>query len=131
MPLTQLDRMAAVDLARAIAERKVSPVEAVGAALRRIEETEPQLNAFVQVDAEGAMAAARRAEADVGSGKRLGPLHGLPVSVKDLIDVKGLKATYGSLTLKDSIAPADAPSVERLREAGAIIIGKTTTSEFG
>jgi aspartyl-tRNA(Asn)/glutamyl-tRNA(Gln) amidotransferase subunit A len=131
MPLTQLDRMAAIDLARAIAERKVSPVEAVEASLRRIEETEPQLNAFVQVDAEGAMVAARRAEADVGSGKPLGPLHGLPVSVKDLIDVKGLKATYGSLTLKDSIASADAPSVERLREAGAIIIGKTTTSEFG
>ena len=68
---------------------------------------------------------------EIASGKPLGPLHGVPVSVKDLIDVHGLKATYGSLTLKDAIAAADAPSVERLRAAGAIIIGKTTTSEFG
>ena len=69
--------------------------------------------------------------ARLASGRPLGPLHGVPVSVKDLIDVEGLKATYGSLTLKDAIAAADAPSVERLRAAGAIIIGKTTTSEFG
>lgn len=131
MPLSDLNRMTAVDLAAAIAEKKVSPVEAVEAALRRIEDTEPKLNAFVQVDADGARAAARRAESDAMSGKPLGPLHGLPVSVKDLIDVKGLKATYGSLTLKDAVAPADAPSVERLRAAGAIILGKTTTSEFG
>lgn len=131
MPLSDLNRMTAVDLAAAIAEKKVSPVEAVEAALRRIEDTEPKLNAFVQVDAEGARAAARRAESDAMSGKPLGPLHGLPVSIKDLIDVKGLKATYGSLTLKDAVAPADAPSVERLRAAGAIILGKTTTSEFG
>jgi len=123
--------MTAVELARDIAARKLSPVEVVEASLQRIEETEPRLNAFVQVDADGAMAAAHRAENDVVGGKPLGPLHGAPVSVKDLIDVHGLKATYGSLTLKDSIAPADAPSVERLREAGAIVIGKTTTSEFG
>ena len=131
MPLTQLNRMPAVDLARAIAAGEISPVDAVEAALRRIEESEPQLNAFVQVDAEGAMAAARVAEGEARSGGPLGVLHGVPVSVKDLIDVKGLKATYGSLTLKDAIAAADAPSVERLRAAGAIIIGKTTTSEFG
>jgi len=131
MSLSELDRFTAIDMAQAIAAREVSPVEAVEAALRRAEETEPQLNAFVQVDAEGALAAARRAEGDVASGTSLGPLHGVPVSVKDLIDVQGLRATYGSLTLKDSIAPADAPSVERIRAAGAIIIGKTTTSEFG
>ena len=131
MALSQLNRMTAVELARDIAARKLSPVEVVEASLRRIEETEPRLNAFVQVDANGAMAAAHRAESDVMGGKPLGPLHGVPVSVKDLIDVQGLKATYGSLTLKDSIAPADAPSVERLRAAGAIVIGKTTTSEFG
>lgn len=131
MSLSELNSMSAVDLARAIAGRRVSPVEAVEAALKRIEETEPQLNAFVQVDAEGALASARRAQEEIASDKQLGPLHGVPVSVKDLIDVRGLKATYGSLTLKDAIAEADAPSVERLRAAGAIIIGKTTTSEFG
>src|SRR5207248_1405891 len=101
------------------------------AALRRIEETEARLNAFVLVDADGAMAAARAAERQVGAGDALGPLHGVPVSVKDLIDVAGLRASYGSLTLKNAVASADAPSVERLRAAGAIVIGKTTTSEFG
>jgi aspartyl-tRNA(Asn)/glutamyl-tRNA(Gln) amidotransferase subunit A len=64
-------------------------------------------------------------------GDPLGPLHGVPVSVKDLIDVAGLPARYGSLTMKDNIARADAPSVERLRRAGAIILGKTATPEFG
>ena len=123
--------MTAGDLAAAIARREVSPVDAVEAALERAEETEPSLNAFVQVDADGAMAAARRAESDVLGGNPLGPLHGVPVSVKDLIDVRGLKATYGSLTRKDAVATADAPSVERLRASGAIILGKTTTSELG
>ena len=129
MAVSQLNKMTAIDLARLIAARKVSPVEAVAAAFDRVEETETQLNAFVQVDAEGARAAAGRAEADVVSGNLLGPLHGVPISVKDLIDVQGLRATYGSLSLKDAVASADSPSVERVRAAGAIIIGKTTTSE--
>jgi hypothetical protein len=64
-------------------------------------------------------------------GDALGPLHGVPVSVKDLIDVAGLPARYGSLTMKDNVARVDAPSVERLRRAGAIILGKTATPEFG
>jgi Asp-tRNA(Asn)/Glu-tRNA(Gln) amidotransferase A subunit family amidase len=129
--LSEINCMTAAETAREIAARRLSCVEVVEASLRRIEETEPQLNAFVQVDAEGALVAARKADADVNAGEALGPLHGVPVSVKDLIDVEGLKATYGSLTLKDAVAPADAPCVERLRAAGAVIIGKTTTSEFG
>ena len=131
MTLSQLNHMTAGDLTRAMAAGEVSPIEAVGAALERIEQTEPRLNAFIQVDPDGALAAARRAEAEIVSGRPLGPLHGVPISVKDLIDVGGLRATYGSLTLKDAIAPADAPSVERIKAAGAIVIGKTTTSEFG
>jgi Asp-tRNA(Asn)/Glu-tRNA(Gln) amidotransferase A subunit family amidase len=131
MPLSDLNRMGAVDLARNIAARKVSSVEAVEASLARTEETEPTLNAFIQVDADGALEAAHQADREVHAGRKLGPLHGVPVSIKDLIDVKGLKATYGSLTLKDAVASDDSPSVERLRKAGAVIIGKTTTSEFG
>ena len=131
MSLSQLNRMTAITLAREIAQHRVSPVEALDAALARIGETELQLNAFVQIDAEGARAAARGAESDIMLGRPLGPLHGVPVSIKDLIDVEGLRATYGSLTLKDNIARADAPAVARFRAAGAIIIGKTTTSEFG
>lgn len=131
MPLSPLNTITATEMAGAIARKRISPVEAVDAALQRIEEVEPQLNAFVQVDRDGARAAARRAEAAVVAGNDLGPLHGVPISVKDLIDVEGLRATYGSLTLKDAIAPADSPSVARVRAAGAIILGKTTTSEFG
>jgi hypothetical protein len=87
---SQLNRLTAGGLAREIAQRRVSPVEAVEAALARIAETEPSLDAFVQVDVEGALAAARRAEDDITAGRPLGHLHGVPVSIKDLIDVEGL-----------------------------------------
>jgi aspartyl-tRNA(Asn)/glutamyl-tRNA(Gln) amidotransferase subunit A len=129
--LTELNRMSVAELAPAIASKKVSPVEVVDAALARLEETEPQLNAFAHVDAPGARKAAKIAEQSLARGEAKGALFGIPVSVKDLIDVGGLPARYGSLTLKDHIAAEDAPSVARLRAAGAIIIGKTATSEFG
>jgi hypothetical protein len=113
--LTELNRLDATELASRIAQRKVSPVEVVDAALARLEATQPALNAFVAIDADGARRAARAAEQSVMRGDALGPLHGVPVSVKDLIDVAGLPARYGSLTMKDNVARADAPSVERLR----------------
>jgi aspartyl-tRNA(Asn)/glutamyl-tRNA(Gln) amidotransferase subunit A len=127
----ELSRLDATELAALIAQRKVSPVEVVDAALARLDETEAALRAFAAVDEDNARRAARAAEAMVMRGDAFGPLHGIPVSVKDLIDVAGLPASYGSLTMKDNVASADAPSVERLRAAGAIILGKTTTSEFG
>jgi aspartyl-tRNA(Asn)/glutamyl-tRNA(Gln) amidotransferase subunit A len=129
--LTELNRLDATELAARIARRKVSPVEVIDAALGRLEATQPALNAFVAVDADGARRAAKTAEMAVMRGDALGPLHGAPVSIKDLIDVAGLPAHYGSLTMKDNVARADAPSVERLRRAGAIILGKTATPEFG
>ena len=129
--LRELNRLDAAEIASRIARRKVSPVEVVDAALARLEATEAALNAFVAIDSDGARRAARVAEDAVMRGDTLGPLHGVPVSVKDLIDVAGLPARYGSLTMKDNVARADAPSVERLRRAGAIILGKTATPEFG
>jgi aspartyl-tRNA(Asn)/glutamyl-tRNA(Gln) amidotransferase subunit A len=129
--LSELNRLTASDLASLIALRKVSPVEAVDAALARLEATQPILNAFVAIDADGARRTAQAAEAAVMRGDNIGPLHGVPVSVKDTIDVGGLPASYGSLTMKGNIARADAPSVARLRQAGAIILGKTATPEFG
>lgn len=129
--LRELNRLDATELASRIARREVSPLEVVDAALARLDDTEPALNAFTAVDADGARLAARAAEMAVMRGDALGPLHGVPVSVKDLIDVAGLPARYGSLTMKDNVARADAPSVERLRRAGAIILGKTATPEFG
>lgn len=121
----------AVDLVRLIRARKVSPVEVVKTALGRLDQVEPLLNAFTARRDEQALAEARAAEAAVMAGRALGPLHGVPISVKDLIEVAGLRCAYGSLTMIDHVPAADAPSVERLRRAGAIVIGKTATSEFG
>jgi Asp-tRNA(Asn)/Glu-tRNA(Gln) amidotransferase A subunit family amidase len=129
--LNELNRLNAIDLATQVAQREVSPVEVVEATLARLEATQPTLNAFVAIDADGARRAARAAEAAVMRGDAIGPLHGVPISVKDTIDVDGLPASYGSLTMKGNVARADAPSVGRLRQAGAIILGKTATPEFG
>jgi aspartyl-tRNA(Asn)/glutamyl-tRNA(Gln) amidotransferase subunit A len=129
--LKELNRLDAGELARRIARREVSPVEAIDAALTRAEETQAALNTFTAIDVDGARRAARVAETAIMRGESLGPLHGVPVSIKDLIDVAGLPARYGSLIMKDNVAQADAPAVERLRRAGAIILGKTATPEFG
>ena len=108
--LSELNRLDAAEIASRIARRKVSPVEVIDAALVRLEATQAPLNAFVAIDADGARRDARAAEVAVMRGDALGPLHGVPVSVKDLIDVAGLPARYGSLTMKDNVARADAPS---------------------
>lgn len=121
----------AFELARLIRSRQASPVEIMEQCLARIDTLEPRLNCFVTRTFELAINAARRAEQAVMSGGPLGLLHGIPVSVKDLIAVGGVRLTFGSRTAKDNIAEADAPAVERLKAAGACIIGKTTTSEFG
>jgi Asp-tRNA(Asn)/Glu-tRNA(Gln) amidotransferase A subunit family amidase len=106
-------------------------VELVRNALRRLDETEPRLNAFVHRDDEGAMAAARAADKMLARGGDMPPLLGIPASVKDLIEVQGMPCSYGSLTMTGYVAASDSPSVARVRRAGAIIIGKTSTSEFG
>jgi aspartyl-tRNA(Asn)/glutamyl-tRNA(Gln) amidotransferase subunit A len=121
----------ALTLARQIRTKEVSPVEVVEAVLRRIEALQPTVNAFITVTADEALAAARRAEAAVMAGATLGPLHGVPFSVKDLLFTKGTRTTMGSVIFADQVPAEDAVAVRRLREAGAILIGKTTTPEFG
>ncbi len=119
------------ELARAYRERSLSPVEVTEAALRRIDAYDRELGAFLLVDAEGALAQARRAEAAyrVGASE---PLLGVPLSIKDLFDVAGLRTTFGSLAhAGDPPAAEDAPPVARLRGAGAVLLGKTNTAEFG
>jgi len=128
---TDFDFKTALELSRAVGARQVSPVELMQACLARVERLDPRLNCFATYAPELAMAAARRAEQVVMAGHHLGPLHGLPISVKDLIAVKDLRLTFGSRAMADSVATTDAPSVERIRAAGACIIGKSTTSEFG
>ena len=123
--------MPAADLAAGIARRKISPVEVVDAVLARIAALE-RLNAYVTVDAEGARHAARAAERLVRrKGARLGPLHGVPFSVKDLLVTKGVRTTFGTPIYKDNVPTEDAPMVARLKAAGAIMIGKTNTPTFG
>jgi aspartyl-tRNA(Asn)/glutamyl-tRNA(Gln) amidotransferase subunit A len=121
----------AAELAALIARRAVSPVEAVDAVLGRIEKAQPVLNAFITVCGEEARAAAKDAEMAVMRGEALGSLHGVPFAVKDLVNTAGVRTTFGSVALADNVPGADSPAVARLKEAGAILVGKTTTPEFG
>ena len=123
--------MTALDLRRLIRTRQVSPVAIVESALRRLEALQPVLNPFVTVTAELALEAARNAEAAVMAGEDQRLLGGLPLSIKDLTAVKGVRFTSGSRTLADFIAPLDSPASERVKAHGAAILGKTTTTEFG
>jgi aspartyl-tRNA(Asn)/glutamyl-tRNA(Gln) amidotransferase subunit A len=121
----------AEDLAAAIRTKKISPVDVVDAVLTRIERLNPVLNAYCTVTADAARAAAAEAEAAVMRGEKLGPLHGVPVSVKDVIMTRGVRTTWGSKLFEDFVPDDDAPAVERVKAAGAIILGKTNTPEFG
>src|ERR1044072_218194 len=125
----ELRRLSAVELSHLIRARAVSPVEAVGAYLRRIESVNPTLNAVVTL-APDALELGREAEAAVVRGETVGALHGVPLTVKDTIDVRGLRTTYGSRVRAHNVAEDDAPAVARLRAAGAIILGKTNCPEF-
>jgi aspartyl-tRNA(Asn)/glutamyl-tRNA(Gln) amidotransferase subunit A len=121
----------ATELAAAIQRRRVSPVEVVDAVLDRVERTRA-LNAFVTLDAEGARRAARAAERALTTRKAtLGPLHGVPYSVKDLVVTKGMRTTFGTPLYRDHVPEEDAPSVARMKAAGAILLGKTNTPTFG
>jgi aspartyl-tRNA(Asn)/glutamyl-tRNA(Gln) amidotransferase subunit A len=113
-----------------IAAGKLSPADYVEALLTRIGAVDPKINAFIRLDAEGARTAARAAEAEIKAGKLRGPLHGMPVGIKDIVDVAGLPTTCHSAVLRDNVAKADAEVVVRLRAAGAIIMGKLSTHEF-
>jgi aspartyl-tRNA(Asn)/glutamyl-tRNA(Gln) amidotransferase subunit A len=123
--------MSATDLAAAIRARRLSPVGVTRAALDRINRAQPVLNAFITVAEDAAMAQAREAEATLMRGDAVGPLHGVPLAVKDLVPTAGIRTTWGSLIFKDHVPDNDAVVVARLKQAGAIIVGKTTTPEFG
>ncbi|MGF1599447.1 MAG: amidase [Acidimicrobiales bacterium] len=120
-----------VDLAAGVRSREISARELTEAALARIEALEPTLNAFVVVDGELALAQADEIDRRVVSGEGFGPLAGLPLAVKDLEDVAGLPTRYGSVLSSDERAAGDSVLVARLRAAGCVIVGKTTTPEYG
>ena len=127
----KLAYLPAYELRDLISRKELSPVELTEASLRRIEALNPKLNAFLTVTADQALEDARRAEGKVQRGGSLGALHGVPTSLKDLVSTKGIRTTRGSLIFKDWIPENDDLIVERLRAAGAIILGKTNTPEFG
>jgi aspartyl-tRNA(Asn)/glutamyl-tRNA(Gln) amidotransferase subunit A len=127
----EICKMSAIGLRRAIGTKKLSPVEVVDALLDRINTINPKINAYCTIAADNARKEAKKAEQSVMKGKPLGALHGVPVSVKDLIFTSGIRTTSGSRMHENFIPDRDAIVVERLKAAGAIIIGKTNTPEFG
>ena len=125
--LTKLTLLGAADLVR---NKKVSPVELTKACLARIERTNPSLNCFITVTGDSALQQARAAEAEIARGKWRGPLHGIPIALKDLFDTAGVKTTAGSGVFKDRVPAEDAEVVRGLKAAGAVLLGKTNMQEF-
>jgi Asp-tRNA(Asn)/Glu-tRNA(Gln) amidotransferase A subunit family amidase len=124
--------MSAAALAAAIRRKKLSPVEVTRAVLDRIERVNPRLNAYVTLTVDQALRDARAAERAVGKkGARLGPLHGVPFSTKDLVITKGVRTTFGTRFFADNVPTEDAPMVARMKAAGGIQLGKTNTPTFG
>src|SRR5688572_7894348 len=129
--MTDLCFASATELQRLYRAGEVSPREVVDAVFARIDAVNPALNAYVTLAREAALDAADLATEQVASGGDLPPLHGVPVSIKDLTPTKGIRTTYGSKVFEHHVPDEDALVVERLKAAGAIVVGKTNTPEFG
>ena len=129
--MTNFHSLSATELMVLIRTRKVSPVELMRASLVRAEALQPALNCFITLCGDQAMQKAREAEQAVMDGKPLGRLHGIPYTVKDLVNTADIRTTFGTVLHQDNIPTEDAPAVARLNAAGAILLGKTTTPEFG
>ena len=123
--------MSAIDLAKSIRDKKVSSLEATENFFQRIEQLDPQLHSYLTLCHDQALAEARTADDAVQSGSNLGPLHGVPISIKDLELTKGVTTTMGSAWFRDRVPDMDSIVVERVKASGAIILGKTNTPEFG
>ena len=129
--MSELWQLPASDLRGRIARKEVSPVELTRTVLARAEKLQPVLNCFITLVPELAMKAAQEAEDAVMQGKPLGLLHGIPYAVKDLVNTAGVRTTFGSLLYEDNVPTEDAVAHARVRQAGGILFGKTTTPEFG
>jgi len=126
----ELTRLSLREAAELVRRKRVSPVELTQACLARIERLNPVLNAFITVTAESAVAEARQAEAEIRRGRWRGPLHGIPIALKDLFDTAGVRTTAASALYKDRIPTEDAEVVRRLKAAGAVFLGKQNMHEF-
>src|SRR5215212_10141755 len=125
--MAELSTAEASDLLR---RSEISPVELTTSCLRRIEQLNPTLNAFITVMDDSALAQARQAEEEIRAGNWRGPLHGIPIGLKDLIDTAGVKTTCGSALFAKRVPTGDAEIVRRLKAAGAVLIGKQNMQEF-
>lgn len=130
-PTPDICALTAVEMAGLIRQKKLSAREVMTAHLRQIEHVNPKVNAIVTLVADRAMDDARKADEAQARGEALGPLHGLPIAIKDLVATAGIRTTYGSRLYKDFVPDHDAIHVERIRKAGAVLVGKTNTPEFG
>ena len=131
MNKTDMGFMPATEMIAAIKKKTLSPREIVEALLARVEKINPKVNAYCTVVPEMALEAAKKAETEIRQGGKLGPLHGIPVSIKDLTLTAGIRTTFGSKIFEHHVPTEDALIVQRLKAAGAIVIGKTNTPEFG
>ncbi|HKR59978.1 MAG TPA: amidase [Pyrinomonadaceae bacterium] len=129
-PASNASHLTLSEASQLIRTKKVSPVELTHECLNRIERFNPRLNAFITVTADSALAEARHAEAEIQKGHWRGPLHGIPIALKDLIDIKGVRTTAASAVIKDRIANEDAEIVRRLKAAGAVFLGKLNLHEY-
>src|SRR5262249_20742672 len=116
--------------ANAILSKSLSPIDLTEQMLARISLVDPHLKAYVEVLSDEARASAKTADAEIRSGRYRGPLHGVPIAIKELYDVKGVRTRSGSKVRENHVAGADSAVVQKLREAGAVILGTTTTYEF-
>lgn len=129
--MTELNSLSAYELRQKIGSKQISPVEVMQASIARIERINPAINAICATDFDGALDAARKAESAVMKGESLGPLHGLPLGVKDLQDTKGLLTTFGNIQYRNNVPAKDNAMVARLRQAGAIVTAKTNVPDMG
>ncbi|HEY0584004.1 MAG TPA: amidase, partial [Chloroflexota bacterium] len=130
MTASELTDLEITQAAALLKEKKISPVDLTEAYLARIAALDPTLNTYIRVLADSARAAARQAEAEISQGTYRGPLHGIPVGIKDLFDVAGVPTTMGSKILADNVPTSDATVVSKLKQAGAIVLGKQNLHEF-
>ncbi len=130
MKAQELTTLTVAEAARLLERRELSPVELTEACLERIQALEPRLNAFITVTGEEALATARERQEELARGQRRGPLHGIPMALKDLIDTAGVRTTAGSRILAERVPREDATVAARLREAGAVFLGKLNLHEF-
>src|ERR1043165_3333822 len=125
-----MNNLTIAEASHLLRQKQISPVELTKACLDRIDRLNPTINAFITVMHDSALADARAAEAEINAGNWRGPLHGIPIGLKDLIDTAGIKTTCGSALFADRVPTHDAEIVQRLKAAGAVLIGKQNMQEF-